>query len=68
MGQLRNLLVIDVSNQQDATAFSFINLFNSAPHVSWDKFVQPQQHFLTLYSAFGRMHLSVAVSVYCTKS
>ena len=39
-----------VSNQQDATTFSFINLFNSALHVSGDKFAHSQEHFLTVYS------------------
>ena len=29
--------------------FSFINLFNSALHVSGDKFAHPQEHFLTIY-------------------
>ena len=37
----------DVNNQQDATTFSFINLFNSTLHVSGDKFAHPQEHFLT---------------------
>jgi len=46
----------DVYNQQDATTFSFINLFNSAQHVSGEKFVHPQEHFLTVYTAFGTMH------------
>ena len=40
----------DVNNQQDATTFSFINLFKSAQHVSDDKFAHPQEHFLTIYS------------------
>jgi hypothetical protein len=43
-------LFIDVNNQQDATTFSFMNLFNSALHVSGDKFAHPQEHFLTIYS------------------
>ena len=46
----------DVSNQQDATTFSFINLFKSVLHVSGDKFAHPQEHFLTLYTAFGIMN------------
>ena len=46
----------DVNNQQDATTFSFINLFKSAQHISGDKFAHPQEHFLTLYTAFGTMH------------
>ena len=46
----------DVNNEQDATTFSFINLFNSALHVSGDKFAHPQEHFLTLYTAFDTMH------------
>jgi hypothetical protein len=37
----------DVNNQQDATTFSFINIFKSALHVSGDKFAHPQEHFLT---------------------
>jgi len=39
-----------VNNQQDATAFSFINLFKSAQHVLGEKFAYPQEHFLTMYS------------------
>ena len=35
----------DVSNQQDATTFSFINLLKSALHVSGDKFAHPREHF-----------------------
>jgi hypothetical protein len=46
----------DVSNQQDAATFSFINLFNSALHVSGDKFAHPQEHFLTSYTALGTLH------------
>jgi len=45
----------DVSNQQDATTFSFINLFNSALHVSVDKFDHPQEYFLTVYTL---LHIS----------
>ena len=58
--------------------FSFINLFNSALHVSGDKFAHPQEHFLTVYTGFGTMHRhccrlvpwhrSAAVSVHCTKT
>ena len=43
-------------NNQDATTFSFINLFNSAQRVSGDKFAHPQEHFLIVYTAFGTMH------------
>ena len=46
----------DVSNQQGATTVSFIDLFNSALHVSGDKFAHPQEHFLTVYTAFFTMH------------
>jgi len=46
----------DVRNQQDSTTFLFINLFNSALHVSGDKFAHPQELFLTLYTAFGIMY------------
>jgi hypothetical protein len=34
-----------INNQQDATPFSFINLFKSAQHVSDDKLAHPQEHF-----------------------
>ena len=57
-----------VNNQQDATTFSIINLFNSALQVSGDKFAHPQENFVTVYTAFGTMHWSAAVSVHCTKS
>ena len=57
------MLYNDVNNQQDATTFSFINLYNSAVHVSGDKFTHHQEHFLTVYTAFGTMHRSAAVSV-----
>ena len=40
----------DVSNQQDATNFSFINLFKSVLHVPGDQFAHPQEHFLTIHS------------------
>ena len=68
------LLYNDVNNQQYATTFSFINLFTSALHVSGDKFAHPQEHFLTVYTAFGTdvpsqpCHRSAAISVHCTKS
>ena len=32
------------------------HLFNSALHVSGDKFAHPQEHFLTVYTAFGTLH------------
>jgi hypothetical protein len=55
----------DVSNQQDATTFSFINLliniFKSALHVSGDKFVHPQEHFLTVFL----VHCTDAVADRC---
>ena len=56
----RNTKYNAVNNQQDATTFSSINLFNSALHVSGDKFAHPQEHFLTVrgllekYPTFGR--------------
>ena len=31
-------------------------LWNSALHVSGDEFAHPQEHFLTVYTAFGTMH------------
>ena len=66
----------DVNNQQYATTFSFINFFNSALHVSGDKFAHPQEHFFTVYTALVTMrrhccrtvHRSAAVSVHCNKS
>jgi len=45
----------------------FIYLFKSALHVSGDILVHPQEHFLTLYTAFGTMHRPAAISVHCTK-
>ena len=66
----------DVSNQRDATTFSFINLFNSTLHVSSDKFAHPQELLLTVYTAFDTMHRhccrpvhrSGAVSMHCIES
>ena len=46
----KNVWYNDVNNQQDETTFSFINLFNSALHVSGDKFAHPQEHFLTVHT------------------
>ena len=46
----------DVGNQQDVTTFSLMNLFKSALHVTGDKFAHHQEHFLTVYTAFGKMH------------
>ena len=40
----------DVKNQQNATTFSFINLFNSVLHVSDDQFSNPYEHILTVYT------------------
>ena len=57
------ILYNDVNNQQDATAFSFIKLFNSTLHVSGDKFAHPQEHFLTVYTACGTMHRHCIVGV-----
>ena len=53
---ITNKIKIDLNNQQNATTFSFINLFNSAHHVSGDKFAHPQEYFLTAYTAFGTIH------------
>ena len=36
--------------------FSLINLYKAAQHVSGDKFAHPQEHVLTVYTAFGTMH------------
>ena len=58
----------DVNNQRDSKTFSFINLFKSAQHVSGDKFGHPQEHFLTLCTAFCTIHRSAAEAVHCTKS
>jgi hypothetical protein len=43
--------------------FSSINLFKSVQHVSGDKFAHPQEHFLTVYTAFGTMHRHCCRSV-----
>ena len=32
----------------------FIDLFKSIIHVSGDKLTQPQEHILTVYTAFGK--------------
>jgi len=45
----------DVNNNK-TQKFSFIDLFESALHVSGDKPVHLQEHFLTVYTAFGSMH------------
>ena len=58
----------DVNNQQDATTFSFNNLSKLALHVSGDKFAHLQEHFLTVYTAFGTMHRHCCRPVHCTKS
>ena len=69
----------DVSNQQNATNFSFINLFKSALYVLGDKFAHHQEHFFdciysfwynapTLLPIGATWHRSAAVSVQCTKS
>ena len=34
----------------------FIDLFRLALYVSGDKLAHPQEHFLTVYTAFGTMH------------
>ena len=42
----------DVNNQQDATNFSFINLFKSAQYISGDNFTHPQEHFFDRIYSF----------------
>ena len=52
LGLLLNLIFLWPSlsnNQQDATTFSFSSLFDSALHVSDDKFTHPQEHVLTSF-------------------
>jgi hypothetical protein len=34
----------------------FIDLFKTALQVSGDKLAHPQEHYLTLYTAFGTVH------------
>jgi len=46
----------------------FIDLFKSALHVSGDKLAHPQEHFLTVYTAFVTMHGYCCRPVHCTKS
>jgi len=41
---------------------SFTDLFKSALHVSGDKLAHAQEHFLTVRTAFGKMHR------YCCRS
>ena len=53
---LKHICDNDVRNQQDSTTLSFINLFKSALRVSGDKFAHSQEHFLTVYTAFGTTH------------
>ena len=43
---------MNLRNEQDATIFSFINLFKSALHVSGDKFVHPLEHFFDCIYSF----------------
>jgi hypothetical protein len=45
-------LFYGVNNQQDATSLSFINLFNSALHVSGDKFAHPQENIFDYIYSF----------------
>ena len=52
----RQLLVQRCRQTTRCNNFPFINLFNSAPYVSGDKFAHPQEHSLTVYTAFGTMH------------
>ena len=58
----------DISNKHDATPFPFINIFKSALHVSGDKFVNHQEHVLTVYTAFGTTHRHCCRPVHCNKS
>jgi hypothetical protein len=39
-----------LNNQEDATNFSLLNLFNSALNISGEKFAHPKEHILTVYS------------------
>ena len=42
--------------------------FKSDQHISGDKFAYSQEHFLTVYTAFGTMHRHCCRPVHCTKS
>ena len=42
--------------QQFSLIDLFIDLFEAAVHVSDDKLAYLQEHFLTVYTAFGTMH------------
>ena len=69
---MNTLMVNDLNNQQDATNFSFINFFNSALHVSGDKFAHPQEHILLYIQLLVQCtdtvaDRSAAMSVHCTK-
>jgi len=58
--------------------FRSLIFFNLALQVSGDKFAHPQEHVLTVYTVFGKIHRQccrpvplhrlAAVSVHCTKS
>jgi len=45
----------DINNQQHATTFSLIYLFNSALHASGNKFAHSQEHFLTVFAELKRL-------------
>ena len=45
--------------------FRLLLFFKSALHVSGDKFAHPQEHFLTIYTAFGTMHHDAADGCHC---
>ena len=46
------ILFNNINKQQDATTFSFINLFKSAQTVSGDKIAHPQEHFFNCIYSF----------------
>ena len=62
-----HFLYNDVNNQQDGTTFRLL-IFLIQPYMFRATFVHPQEHFLTVYTAFGTMRRSAAVSVHCTES
>ena len=63
-----NCLYGDVNNQQDATTFSFIYLFNSALHVQGHKFAHPQDFHPNRGTGRQLCRCIVAKAVYTVKN
>ena len=55
------MMAYDVSNQRDAKAFSFINLFSSALHVSGDKFAGSISTVALVSSSVGALYQNLYI-------